>query len=171
MKHKTKYSIFIILTIALFVSFLSCTKKTSSTKLKPIIDKYVEFWNTGKFDGIKEILHPDFELRITPKFEPEKGIESFKESVTKWRKAYPDFNIEINEIVYGIDKAAARWTITATNTGEGWFPPTGKHVEVIGISIIHFENRKIKDEWIAGNNGYWLQQLGFKIVPPSSDDK
>ena len=108
---------------------------------------------------------------MTPKFEAEKGIELFKESVTRLRKAYPDFNIEMNEIVYDIDKAAARWTITATNTGEGSFPPTGKHVEVIGISIVHFENGKIKDEWIASNNIYWLQQLGFSIVPPSGDQK
>jgi hypothetical protein len=30
----------------------------------------------------------------------------------------------------------------------------------------HFVDDKIKDEWIASNNGYWLHQLGFKLVPP-----
>lgn len=160
------YHLFLILLLSIFISFLGCQKKPSSQNLKPIIDKYVEFWNTGNFAGIEEILHPEFELRMTPKFEPETGIESFKESVIKWRKAYPDFHIVVDEIIYGINKVAARWTITATNTGEGWHPPTGKQVKVPGISIIHFEEGKIKDEWIAGNNGYWLQQLGFKMVSP-----
>ncbi|NOX87146.1 MAG: ester cyclase, partial [Chlorobi bacterium] len=63
--------------------------------------------------------------------------------------------------------AAARWTITATNTGSGSHPPTGKRIEVPGISIIHFADGKIKDEWIASNNFYWLKQLGFTLVPPS----
>ena len=103
---------------------------------------------------------------MTPKYEVEAGIDLFKENVSKWRQAYPDFTIAVDEIFYTKDKAAARWTITATNTGEGWHPPTDKKVIVSGISIIHFLDGKIKDEWIASNNGYWMHQLGFKIVPP-----
>ncbi|GAG27249.1 unnamed protein product, partial [marine sediment metagenome] len=80
-------------------------------------------------------------------------------------RAYPDFHINIHESVYNNEKAASRWTITATNTGTGNMPPTGKRVEVMGISIIHFQENKIKDEWIASSNLYWLQQLGFTIVP------
>jgi predicted ester cyclase len=68
-----------------------------------------------------------------------------------------------------LDKIAALWTITATNTDPGSHPLTGKHVEVMGMSIIHFENGKIKDEWIASNDGYWLQQLGFKLAPPTPE--
>ena len=68
--------------------------------------------------------------------------------------------------IHSRNKAAAKWTIEATNTGQGWHPPTGKHVEVIGISILHFADGKIKDEWIASNNLYWLQQLGYKLESP-----
>jgi steroid delta-isomerase-like uncharacterized protein len=156
--------------LLLGIIFLNCTNPNPATTFKPLIEKYVEFWNTGDFAEIEKILHPDFELRMTPKFEAEKGIEAFKESISKWREAYPDFNIELHEIVYDKDSAAARWTITATNTGTGLHPPTGKHVEVMGISIVHFVDNKIKDEWIASNNLYWLQQLGFKLVPASEDE-
>lgn len=153
----------------LFIILLNCNRPIPSTTFKPLIEKYVDFWNTGKFEGLERILHPDFELRMTPKFEAEKGIEAFKESVTKWRGAYPDFYIELHEIIYDKDCAAARWTITATNTGAGLNPPTGKHVEVMGMSIIHFVDNKIKDEWIASNNLYWLMQLGYKLQSPFED--
>ena len=103
---------------------------------------------------------------MTPKFEPTIGIESFKEDIAKWRTAYPDFHIDVDEIFFTQERAAARWTITATNSGPGWLPPTGKTVTVSGISIFHFEDGKLKDEWIGGNNGYWLKQLGFELVPP-----
>jgi len=152
------------------IIILSCTSPGPSTTFKPIIDKYVNFWNSGDFDEIEAILHPDFELRMTPKFEAEKGIQTFKESISKYRETYPDFNIVLHEIVYDKNSAAARWTITATNTGPGLRPPTGKHVEVMGISIIHFVDGKIKDEWIASNNLDWLLQLGYKLSPPSEEN-
>jgi len=167
MKFLIRY--IIILTISSVFVLTGCTKPHPSTKLNPILEKYIDYWNTGEFQGIEEILHPDFELRMTPKYEAEKGIETFKETVIKWRTAYPDFHLTVNDRVFDIDKIAVLWTITATNTGPGSHPPTGRHVEVMGMSIIHFENGKIKDEWIASNNGYWLQQLGFKLVPPSQE--
>lgn len=148
---------------------LNCTEPNPSLKYRPLIEKYVDYWNTGNFEGIETVLHPDFELRSTPKYEAGKGIEAFKESIIKSRKSYPDFHIELHEIIYDTDAAAARWTITATNTSILKHPPNGKHIEVMGMSIVHFVDNKIKDEWIASNNLEWLKQLGYKLIPPSED--
>ena len=157
--------------IAMLLIFLTnCTTEKSSTQYQPLIDAYISFWNTGNFDGIDQVLLPDFELRMTPKFEPEKGIESFKQDVIKWRTAYPDFHITVNESFFDTNKFAVRWTITATNTGPGIHPPTGKSINVPGMSIIHFQDGKIKDEWIASNNLYWLMQLGFKLESPFKEN-
>ena len=162
-----RFSNTILVLFFLSLTILNCKNPNPSTTFNPIIEKYVELWNTGNFDEIEMILHPDFELRMTPKYKAESGIQTFKENVLKWREAYPDFHIEIHEIIFDKDIAAARWTITATNTGQGLHAPTGKHVEVMGMSIVHFVANKIKDEWIASNNLDWLQQLGYKIVQPS----
>jgi steroid delta-isomerase-like uncharacterized protein len=156
---------FAILFILLVFQF-NCTTEKSSAEFQPLIDAYLSFWNTGNFDGIDQVLPPDFELRMTPKFEPEKGIETFKQEVIKLRRAYPDFHITVNESFFDTDKFAVRWTITGTNTGPGTLPPTRKAIKVPGMSIIHFQNGKIKDEWIASNNLYWLQQLGYKLESP-----
>ena len=155
--------------LLLIIIILNCAKPDPTTTFKPLVEKYVDIWNTGNFTETETILHPNFELRMSPKFEAEKGIPSFKESVMKWRKAYPDFHIELHEIVYDKDAVAVRWTITATNTGPGMNPPTGKHVEVMGMSIIHFSDNKLKDEWIASSNLYWLMQLGYKLQSPFED--
>ena len=136
-----------------------------------MIAQYLDYWNSGQFENIQNLLCEDFELRMTPKFESEAGIDAFMKSVSNWRTAYPDFHITINEILYSNYAATVRWTINATNSGQGSHPPTGKRIEVPGISIIHFKDDKIKDEWIASNNYYWLQQLGFTLETPSFDDK
>jgi predicted ester cyclase len=160
-----------ILAILCTITLAGCTKPHPSKSLNPILEKYISYWNTGEFQGIEETLHPDFELRMTPKYEPETGIESFKKTVIEWRTAYPDFHIVVNERVFDIDKIAVLWTIKATNTGSGSLAPTGKSVEVIGMSIIHLESGKIKDEWIASNDLLWMTQLGFTFVPPKTDSE
>jgi hypothetical protein len=66
---------------------MNCTKPTPSIKFEPLIERYGDFWNTVNFEDIETVLHPGFELRITPKFEAERGIQAFKESITKWREA------------------------------------------------------------------------------------
>ncbi len=141
-----------------------CQRDVSSNE--QLTNRYVHFWNTGKFDGIEEVLHPDFELRMSPEFLPEQGRENFMKAVERWRTAYPDFKITVHELVYDAGKIAARWTVTATNTGPGINPPTGRHVEVMGLSIFHIEGGMLRDEWIAGNDYLWMKQLGFTFVPP-----
>ncbi len=144
------------------MAFLSgCREKGIPAGTKDTIDKYVGYWNSGKFDGIENILCNDFELLESPLFEPQKGIESFKQSITEMRTSYPDFHLVIDEMVYEKNKIALIWTISATNTGYGKRPPTGKTIRGQGISVIH-----IKDGWLASNNLLWMTQLGFTFVPP-----
>lgn len=162
MKQKAKYMIVILLPIF----FFSCNKVNYEKDYSRLITKYTAYWNTGQFEGIEDVLHEEFEMKMTPKYESEIGIDLFKENVTKWRTAYPDFQIEEKEIFYTEKQAGLIWVITATNTGEGWHPPTNKAIKIMGMSIIHFKDGKIKDEWIASNNGYWMHQLGFKIISP-----
>lgn len=153
-------------TIFLLVGTFQCQRPGPAKKYDTLLNDYLAIWNTGQIENLEKIIQPDFELRMTPKYEAEKGIEAFRKSVEFWRKAYPDFKVTVVERIFSENAVAARWIITGTNTGEGWHPATGKRIEVPGMSILHFENNKIKDEWIAGNNGYWLSQLGYKLVAP-----
>ena len=151
------------------ILIFGCAKQSNNDYQKQLVDKYIQYWNTGDFDGIEDVLHPEFELRMTPTYDAEIGIDKFKESITKWRTAYPDFYIKLDEEIYSKNEGAVRWTITATHTGEANLPPTGKRVEVSGISIFHIKDNKIKDEWIASNDLHWLRQLGFTLSPPSNE--
>lgn len=46
---------------------------------------------------------------------------------------------------------------------------TGKMIRGQGISVIHFKEGRIKDEWLSNNNLLWMTQLGFTFVPPASE--
>ena len=157
----------LIFSISLLIS--GCEVKNQSEEKRIKIEKFVNYWNTENIEGIGDILCEDFELLESPKFTPHPGIEYFKQTVLAYHQAYPDFKLVLNDQVFDKDKCAGIWTITATNTGpsNNGGQPSGKHVEVIGISVVHFKDGKIKDEWISGNDLDWYQQLGFDLTPPS----
>ena len=155
-----------ILLLSLVLFCFSCQNKNEkediSLELQQKIQKYVEYWNTGQFEGIENILSESFEVRTTPDFAPELGIEAFNESILNIRKLYPDFHLTVDEELYTTNAAAARWTIQATSK-------TGEIIINKGMSIVHFVDGKIKDEWIANNDLNWLNQLGYTVLPPSTE--
>jgi len=152
------------LLLVLLIAIIGCNQKDSSSELMSQVDKYLTFWNTGNFDGIENILCEDFEIRVSPLYEPEKGIEAFKESVLSTRESYPDFKITIDESFHIDDNLAGRWTVQATSK-------TGKRLIIPGMSILHFVDGKIKDEWISNNDLLWLEQLDYSIKPPETELK
>lgn len=68
----------------------------------------------------------------------------------------------IEESIISDNAVAGRWTIHATSK-------TGKTIIVTGMSIPHFNDGKIKDEWISNNDERWLKQGDYVIKPPSAD--
>lgn len=158
----------VILLTALIV-FRGCDKRGTPADLKLKLDKYVEYWNTTNFKGIEDLLNKDFELIESPQFEPKKGIENFRQNILAIHKTYPDFHLSVNEWIYDKDKVAGIWTVTATKKDQSDSSATSGQIKVTGISVIHFKDGKIKDEWIGENDYYWMKQLGYTFVPPSTE--
>jgi predicted ester cyclase len=61
------------------------------------------------------------------------------------------------------DKVVTRYTVRGTHQGEmeEFGPPTGRQVEVKGITIHRVEDGKIVEEWERYDNLSLLQQLGL----------
>jgi steroid delta-isomerase-like uncharacterized protein len=164
---KIKVIIMSVGMLAVVLCFISgCAQPDPALRYQALVEGYIDAWDTGNFENLERIVHPDFEFRLTPQYEALVGLDSLKAEIGRYHTAYPDFHIEVLEAVYSENAAAVRWTITATHSGPGWLPPTGKQVDVMGLSLIHFEEGKMKDEWVAGNNLLWFQQLGYTLLPP-----
>lgn len=157
------------LVLSTLLLFAGCGQPESSERIKPHLDTYLRAWNTGDFKGLEEAVSGQFELRMSPLFEPVRSLDSLKYSITSLRAAYPDLHITVEEAIYAPDAITVRWTFRGTNSGPGQQPPTGKAVNVPGMSILHVSAGKLTDEWIAGNDLYWSEQLGYTLVPGSPD--
>ena len=115
------------LLILLVVLAFSCQPPDHSQALKPIADNYVEAWNTGDFSDLDNIIHPDYVRSASPTSNSSAvGLDSLKSVIERFRTAYPDLKVELLDETYTENRSVARWKVTATNTGPGAFPATGK---------------------------------------------
>ena len=79
--------------------------------------------------------------------------------------AFPDLNVTVEDVIAEGEQVVTRWTIRGTHQGEieEFGPPTGKQIELEGITIHRIEDGKIAEEWERYDNLSIMQQLG--LVP------
>lgn len=91
-----------------------------------------------------------------------RGPEFAKQITLRYRTAFPDLRLTIEDMIVDGDKVAVRWASTGTHLGElQGIAPTGKNVSLGGITIVRFANGKIEEEWANWDALGMLQQLGI----------
>ena len=117
--------------------------------------------NAGDLDGFGARLADDFvEHEETPGLAPTK--EGVLEFFRMYRAAFPDLQMEPQDVLASGDKAVARVRATGTHQGEFMgMPPSGKNVDVQLIDIIRFDDDGLAHEhWGVVDLMTMLQQLG-----------
>lgn len=106
-----------------------------------------ETWNKGHMEVIDEILSPDYILHISSP--GEKDRDGYHQAVRLYREAFPDFLFTIDDTIAEGDKVVIRATMTGTHEGNFMgIEPTGQKLTMSVISIRHFSNGKIIEEWV-----------------------
>lgn len=111
---------------------------------------------------VDELCNPDFVLhRGSTTIQ---AREPYKQFLSMYLTASPDFHLTIEDLVAEGDKVVCRFTGSGTHLGPFMgIPPTGKHVTATGSAIIRVANEEIVEEWSNGDDLGLLQQLG--VVP------
>lgn len=173
MKSLIKKFLFLNLSfIAAFVLLAGCQqqKPDPSEEMKPIVDKLADAWNGRNIDALDAIFAPDF-VRIVNNQPEANGVEGYKKAIADFRTAYPDLKLTLDNTLYAENGGATRWVLTGTNTGPGQMPPTGKSVNIWGLSIVHITNGKVTKEIVAYDNQVLMEQLGYTMMPVSTEGK
>jgi len=145
-----------------------CQQGDTIPNVSPLLDEYVKAWNTGEVETLDAVADSLFVLYVSPECTPRVGLASLKAVISAMRATYPDFTVRPDEIIFTQDAAAVRWTATATHSGLNAPSLAGKKLKVPGMSLIHFRDGKVVDEWIQTNDRAWMEQLGFEFSPRDS---
>lgn len=139
----------------------ACQKAVDTTETKAMLQSMIdEVWNQGALDKADEFCAADY-IRHNPKsMEPTvpseiQGLEEFKAYVTEVRTTYPDFKVDVQDIVVEGDMVAVRWTVSGTHKDYD------KQISLDGISLMRFAEGKAAEEWASWDVHGLMQQLGM----------
>jgi len=125
-----------------------------------------EIWNRGDLDVVDEVIAEHYVGHIPAMPGPVQGPEAFKQLIASYRTAYPDVHVTVEDVIEDERRVVVRWTSHGTNTGSLMgMPPTGRVIEVPGISIFRLEDDKVAEEWEGFDTLAMMQQLG--VVEPT----
>ena len=117
--------------------------------------------NAGDLDGFAARLADDFvEHEETPGLAPTK--EGVLEFFRMYRAAFPDLQMEPQDVLTSGDRAVARVRATGTQQGEFMgMPASRKNVDVQLIDIIRFDDDGLaREHWGVVDLMTMMQQLG-----------
>jgi steroid delta-isomerase-like uncharacterized protein len=134
-----------------------------SEENKAIAQRSWELASQHNPDALEEVYAADLVWH-----EPDQevhGLEEAKQYYSTYLSAFPDLSFTVEDVLADGDKVVSRWTGRGTHQGEieEFGPPTGKQIEIKGITIHRFEEGKIVEEWERYDILGLLQQLG--LVP------
>ena len=135
---------------------------------KALIQHFVEeAFNQGNLEAAEEIYASTF-ISHDPTTPEEQGTpDDVKQFVNTYRTAFPDGHTTVEDAVAEGDKVAYRWTFRGAHQGELMgIPPTGKQVEITGITINRLSGGKIEEQWNNFDQLGMLQQLGVTPEAP-----
>ena len=82
------------------------------------------------------------------------------------RTTFPDIHLTITNLVVEEEMVVARWMMQGTDLGgfQGHLP-TGRAVQLTGMTMVHIEDRVLVEEWNEIDVAGLLEQLGFVYTP------
>jgi steroid delta-isomerase-like uncharacterized protein len=121
-----------------------------------------ELYNhTGNLDAVEEIFAPEY-VSHEPTSGEVRGIEGARQFAATFREAFPDLQNTIEDMVAEGDKVVMRFRGNGTHEGEteAFGPPTGKRMEITGITIKRLADGKIVEAWTNFDALGMMRQLG-----------
>jgi steroid delta-isomerase-like uncharacterized protein len=129
-----------------------------------------EVWNQGREEAIDRLFPEHATMWGVGRPElASKGPAEFKEFYRQIRSAFPDTKIALDQVVQEGDTAFARWTVTATHTGEGLgMAPSNQQLKIVGMSACRVRDGVIVEAWNLWDQIGMARQLGMLEGPAAT---
>jgi steroid delta-isomerase-like uncharacterized protein len=127
---------------------------------KALVRQYVEsVWNRRDLEALEALTSSGFTYVLAGK----PGIDhaGMQQFLAMIHSAFPDWRVEIEDLVAEGGTVAVRWRGEVTHQGVfHGIAPTGRRITVTGINFYRVEDGKVTAEWEQTDSLGMLQQLG-----------
>ncbi len=127
---------------------------------KQLVADYIDrVWNSGDAAALESLTTPDFRYHLAE--QPPLDRAGMRQLLASTRAAFPDWQVQAEEVVAESEFVAVRWSGTATHSGPfHGIPPTGRRIRVSGINVFRTHDGKIAEEWEQTDTIGMLRQMG-----------
>jgi steroid delta-isomerase-like uncharacterized protein len=120
----------------------------------------VEAFNAADTERLLAVLAPDILIHYAEMPEPLQGPETWRQGVELVKRAFPDLEIHVDDLVAADDKVALRLTLSGTHQGEfQGFPATGRTISYVSHEFYRVHDGVIAEEWICSDMASLFRQL------------
>jgi len=139
--------------------------ETTQQQLEANLQMYERVWddivNKKQIDQINE-EHFDNQVIMVTSPENIVGIDGFKAYYNNYLTGFSEVTFTILDAFGQGDKIVKHWRFQGKHTGEFFgIPPTGKTVNVEGVTLVKMKDGKIAQEQDFLDNLVFYQQLGL----------
>ena len=124
---------------------------------------FEEVWNRGREETIDELFDEEGVAHglADEAGSPLRGPTDYKPFFRRFREAFPEMEVVVEDTVAEGDKVAARCTVRARHEGNTLgFDATGRAVEFTGMTFSRVRGGKIVEAWHNFDFMSMFQQLG-----------
>ena len=124
---------------------------------------FEEVWNQGRSETIDDLFAEDGIAHglSDDSGNPLRGPAGLKEFHARFRTAFPDIVVTVEDTIAEGDKIAARCTVRGKHTGDTLgFAASHAPMEITGIGIARIRNGKIVEAWNNFDFMTMYKQLG-----------
>jgi steroid delta-isomerase-like uncharacterized protein len=117
-------------------------------------------WNRGDRGALDRAFDPDCVLYLDDGSD-RRGREAYWTFVRRYRDAFPDLEVTVEDVVSEGDKIVLRSTVRGTH--EGTFlgvEPTGRRIDVTRMVVHHIDDGRIVETGMVEDTVRLLHQLG-----------
>jgi len=144
---------------------------STSDEAKEIIRRWnEEGWSGGRYDLAHEIISPNMVVHGAGGQTVGMGPDGLIDLIRTWRTAFPDGNMEIDDLIVEGDTVAIRNTWYGTHEAEFYgVPPSGKAVAVTSVGIDRVQEGLVTEGWGELDMVGMMQQMGaLPMVGPGA---
>lgn len=152
------------LLLLLFYPLVGRAAEPPADNVERVRQYWQKVWSEGQLEGVPEFYHPA--CQHGAKF----TIEGFQRNVSRFRAAFPDLHVTIDDIFAVGDRVVARVTYRGTHLGTPMFgqAPRQAKIEVPGIDIFTLRDGKCVEHQHVADHLELVLQMGLTLTPTKS---
>jgi steroid delta-isomerase-like uncharacterized protein len=137
---------------------------------KTLVRSFIERLGRGDIDAAAALLKPDSFHHMSGLGQGDQaGVENWRLVVEGLKAAFPDRAFTVHGVIGERDRVAVRLTWNATHQGRyAGVDPTGRAVEVNGMTVFRIEDGKIAEQWIEQDVLALHRQIGAVPEAPTN---